>query len=187
MRGPLPDVLEAVVVGPDDRLVVCLPPYLTRADFDQAQDAIARAGFEGRVLVISGAEELAVLRSSSGIRRWRSIRRGDVPPDRPRVKRRAGLTAEERFHRSYRVDEETGCWVWLLALDEDCYGHFAVAGRNFRAHRWAFEHLVGPIPDGLTVDHLCRHTWCVNPAHMEAVTMGENNRRARASFAEGAQ
>ena len=42
------------------------------------------------------------------------------------------------------------------------------------AHRWSYEHHVGPIPEGLTVDHLCRNTSCVNPEHMEVVTREEN-------------
>ena len=45
-------------------------------------------------------------------------------------------------------------------------------------HRWAYEALVAPIPDGLTIDHLCRVRHCVNPAHLEVVTLAENIRRA---------
>ena len=45
------------------------------------------------------------------------------------------------------------------------------------AHRFAYELLIGPIPSGLTIDHLCRNTGCVNPAHMEPVTRAENARR----------
>ncbi|MDQ1426633.1 MAG: hypothetical protein QOK39_109 [Acidimicrobiaceae bacterium] len=44
-------------------------------------------------------------------------------------------------------------------------------------HRWSYEQLVGPIPDGLVLDHLCRVTACVNPAHLEPVTLAENFRR----------
>jgi hypothetical protein len=50
--------------------------------------------------------------------------------------------------------------------------------RTALAHRVAYEALVGPIPDGMTIDHLCRNKRCLNPAHMELVTRGENTRRA---------
>jgi hypothetical protein len=45
------------------------------------------------------------------------------------------------------------------------------------AHRWAYEHFIGPIPAGLEIDHLCRVRHCVNPAHLEPVTKSENRRR----------
>ncbi|MGY8831955.1 MAG: HNH endonuclease signature motif containing protein [Pseudomonadales bacterium] len=50
------------------------------------------------------------------------------------------------------------------------------------AHRWAHERFIGPIPDGMEVDHLCANTCCVNPAHLEAVTSEENRRRALEVF-----
>jgi hypothetical protein len=60
------------------------------------------------------------------------------------------------------------------------YGAFMVGGRNVRVHRWAYETLVGPIPDGLVIDHLCRVRNCVNPDHLEPVTHRENIRRGEA-------
>lgn len=54
-------------------------------------------------------------------------------------------------------------------------------GRTGSAHRAAYELLVGVIPEGLVIDHLCRHRSCVNPAHMEPVTQGENIRRGEAA------
>jgi hypothetical protein len=51
-----------------------------------------------------------------------------------------------------------------------------------KAHRFAYELLVGPIPDGLALDHLCLTTGCVNPAHLEPVTVAENSRRAAAHY-----
>lgn len=71
-----------------------------------------------------------------------------------------------------------GCHEWIGAgRDSGVYGRFDVDGRLVQAHRWAYEHAVGPIPQGLELDHLCRNTKCVNPAHLEPVTRAENLRR----------
>jgi hypothetical protein len=68
---------------------------------------------------------------------------------------------------------ETPCWVWVLTLNENGYGH---AGG--KAHRRYYERLVGPIPAGLELDHLCNVRACVNPDHLEPVTHADNIRRA---------
>ena len=66
------------------------------------------------------------------------------------------------------------CWEWT-ASRRNGYGQFGIcAGRVIEAHRYAYEYLVGPIPEGLHIDHLCRNMGCVNPAHMEPVTLVEN-------------
>lgn len=52
-----------------------------------------------------------------------------------------------------------------------------VIKRTYRAHRWYYEQAHGPIPDGLTLDHLCSQRACVNPDHMESVSLSENIRR----------
>jgi hypothetical protein len=84
---------------------------------------------------------------------------------------------------------ETGCWVlgahWK---SRDGYRTISIGtkpdGRPIpkRAHRFAYEELVGPIPEGLTLDHLCRNPPCVNPDHLEPVTQAENRRRAAAAI-----
>ncbi len=78
-----------------------------------------------------------------------------------------------------KVDKTVSdCWLWTGAKNSKGYGCFAVAGRSQLAHRVAYEELVGSIPDGLQIDHLCRIKSCVNPAHLEPVTALENmNRR----------
>ena len=76
-----------------------------------------------------------------------------------------------------KVDTSGECWLWLAATDRAGYGQFKIAGRQVKAHRYAYELLVGPIPPGLVIDHLCRVTGCVRPSHLEPVTNRENVRR----------
>ena len=74
---------------------------------------------------------------------------------------------------------QNGCWSWRGRRTILGYGVFYLPVRhNVYAHRIAYRMLVGPIPVGLEIDHLCRLTSCVNPSHLEAVTHGENLRRA---------
>lgn len=80
-----------------------------------------------------------------------------------------------------KVDRQGGpdaCWIWL-AHRVHGYGRWRpkTPGPTLPAHRFAFELLVGPIPDGLQIDHLCRNPPCVNPAHLEVVTPLENQLR----------
>lgn len=69
------------------------------------------------------------------------------------------------------------CLLWTAGRDADGYGKFKVDGRTVRAHRWLYEHWIGPIPDGLELDHLCRTPACVNPAHLEPVDARTNTLR----------
>lgn len=69
------------------------------------------------------------------------------------------------------------CWLCQGWTDWRGYGRFLLNGRKVVAHRFAYEVVRGPIPEGLELDHLCRVTSCVNPAHLEAVTHRENLRR----------
>lgn len=70
-----------------------------------------------------------------------------------------------------------GCIVWTGALREG-YGAIHHKGRMLRAHRVAYQLLVGPIPEGLVLDHLCRNRRCINPHHLEPVTMRVNTMRS---------
>ncbi len=86
-------------------------------------------------------------------------------------------TPEESFFS--KVDAVGICWEWTRATHKG-YGRFiAPDERRWLAHRWCWEYLVGPIPDGLVLDHLCENKACVNPDHLEVVTQGENARRGQ--------
>jgi hypothetical protein len=82
------------------------------------------------------------------------------------------VSALERFMN--KVVKSDQCWLWVGATVPAGYGRF---GPGY-AHRWSYEHHVGPIAPGLEIDHLCRNRSCVNPAHLEAVTHRENMRRS---------
>lgn len=81
---------------------------------------------------------------------------------------------------TYTVDPASGCW--LMHPDViDGYSRVHRDGESKLAHVWHWEQANGPVPDGLELDHLCRTPNCVRPSHLEAVTHGENMRRAFAA------
>jgi hypothetical protein len=69
------------------------------------------------------------------------------------------------------------CWVWTAARTTDGYGCFKDGPKQVMAHRFAYEQVIGPIPDGHQIDHLCRNPSCVRPEHLEPVTPRENTLR----------
>lgn len=84
----------------------------------------------------------------------------------------------DRFAEKVRVDLDTGCWEWTAHRNGKGYGVIWENGTK-SAHRVAWMLLVGPIAEGLTIDHaVCQNKGCVNPAHMELVTARENTSRS---------
>ena len=87
-------------------------------------------------------------------------------------------TPIERILPRVTVDPYRSCWVFGGAKHSAGYGVINIRGTVFYTHRLAYEWFHGDIPDGLTIDHLCRNRPCCNPMHLEAVTSAENIRRA---------
>lgn len=82
------------------------------------------------------------------------------------------------FWSKVQEDSKTGCWRWQAAKTSG-YGSFGVGcHRTALAHRVAYETLIGPVPDGMELDHLCRVRECCNPEHLEPVTHSENCARS---------
>lgn len=89
------------------------------------------------------------------------------------------MPIEMRFWDKVDKTDPQGCWIWTGATIPTGYGQVRGAGMNHRAHRVAYELVIGPIPDGLELDHLCSNRGCVNPDHLEPVRHAENIRRGR--------
>ena len=84
--------------------------------------------------------------------------------------------AIDRFNR-FLAASSSGCIEWTGRIDKYGYGQFRPGGRESSkvgAHRWSYEHHVGPVPPGLQLDHLCRNKKCVNHQHLEPVSPREN-------------
>jgi hypothetical protein len=93
----------------------------------------------------------------------------------------ANALASARMQRDVRdrlmekvVVNESGCWIFTGSINREGYGQIRCSGRSVKAHRASYLVHVGPISDGLELDHLCRTRACVNPQHLEPVTHREN-------------
>jgi hypothetical protein len=94
------------------------------------------------------------------------------------------LSPAERFFT--KVDMTGDCWIWTGSTTDYGHGQFYVGQQKFSAYRWLYEQFVGPVPEGLELDHLCRVPACVRPSHLEPVTHRENVLRGVAPTAVNA-
>ena len=138
-----------------------MPNYTHTCSVDGCQNKVGRKGARGWC--------------SKHYQRWMSTGSPTGSKKRSTTRLRRYQPAEQRFW-AY-VEKTDGCWQWKASFDSSGYGLLSVSGKSAKAHRFAYELLVGPIPHGLVIDHLCRNRACVNPAHMEPVTNYENLRR----------
>lgn len=95
------------------------------------------------------------------------------------------LPIEERF-MSHVEKDDSGCWLWQAFIGPTGYGDFWANNKMQRAHRWSYSNWNGSLIKGLTIDHLCRVRNCVNPEHLEQVTIKENVLRGESFVAKNA-
>lgn len=129
---------------------------------------VGRCAAEGcdRALVVNGYCRAHDARAKAG-----------RPVDGP-IKEHPPKRALVHFRHLF-TEDPSGCWLWSGSRTHPVwgYGTVSVDGHMVVAHRAVYEVVVGPIPTGMDIDHLCRVRLCVNPAHLEPVTRLENNRR----------
>lgn len=125
-----------------------------------------------RTCSIEGCEKPAKTRGWCGKHYHRWLRYGD-----PHAVKKVKGDDERRFWS--KVEKSADCWLWRGAADSHGYGRFHLIDYTTGAHRFAYESAVGPIPDGLQLDHLCRVPLCVNPQHLEPVLQIVNVRRGK--------
>jgi hypothetical protein len=120
---------------------------------------------------------------------------GDVDAGRPIMKDRDKVA---EFWQNVDKRGADDCWPWVGVVDPCGYGRFSAGGRSGLAHRWSYAQAYGPIPNGQPLDHTCHHNRdpqcprgraclhrrCVNPRHLEPVSLEENSYRAYGSSAE---
>ena len=81
---------------------------------------------------------------------------------------------EQRMEEHINYEPNSGCWIWGGATTHDGYAVYKINNKTYYAHRSVYEKEKGPIPDGLTLDHICRVRCCVNPNHLEPMTLRDN-------------
>src|SRR3990167_464885 len=117
---------------------------------------------------------------SSHYARWK--RHGDANRTLPTTAERFWGRVEKTGFTCRERPDLGDCWIYTGGTKIRGYGMFAIGNKSVSAHRWAYTQLVGPIPEGLTLDHLCYTRNCVRPSHLEAVSNGENVIRSHGSI-----
>ena len=103
------------------------------------------------------------------------------------VRRKAKERALKGFFNAFDSSDPKECWIWARSKHSKGYGAFRYGGRFVSAHVFSYEYHVGPVPDGLCLDHTCRNPACVNPAHLEPVTNKVNCLRGESPLAKNAR
>lgn len=151
---------------------ICEQPFKAHRPTQRFCSAACRATTQRKVSSIpclaEGCEGGATVRGWCDLHYRRWLRSGDAKGWRN--------NPERRFWES--VEKTEGCWLWRGAVSGTGYGRIKDDKQLFAVHRFAYELLVGDIPVGLEIDHLCRVRNCVNPDHLEAVTRQVNVQRA---------
>ena len=101
------------------------------------------------------------------------------PLDKPM---RGRLTDEEFFNYKCPIRQPGECWLWTSPVDPKGYGRWRRGSKG--AHRASYTMFVGPIPDGMTVDHTCFNPTCVNPEHLRLLTHSQNSANSRRALSE---
>ena len=106
-----------------------------------------------------------------------------MPPRKSDVGKGRYASATDRFFSRIKFNPETGCWLWTRCTGHGGYAVLVIGRANGKklsqlAHRFAYQLLRGPIPDGLVLDHLCSNPICLNPTRVEPVTQHVNVIRA---------
>jgi hypothetical protein len=110
------------------------------------------------------------------------------PEHRAAISKGLKVWASKRPRDFFRQVKKTPtCWIWKGVVLNGGYGQIKVKGKKFTAHRFFYELLVAPVPEGLTLDHLCRVRTCVNPVHLEPVTGRVNTLRGNNPCAQNAR
>lgn len=140
-------------------------------------------GVEQTACSVDGCDQPVHIKSrgwcSAHYQRWR--KRGTTDPaTRPSAEERFWAQVDQHGPVPEYAPHLGPCWLWTGTLDCDGYSVFGT-DESRSAHRFAYLHFVGPIPDGLHLDHLCRVRACCRPSHLQVVTPGENSRRRMAN------
>lgn len=132
----------------------------------------------GKTCLIEGCTKPTVVREWCKYHYDRGLKKGEILA-------LARVPVSTRFLS--KVQKTETCWLWIGAKTRDGYGQLRVGPMARYAHRVAYELLVGPIPSGLVLDHLCRTPSCVNPAHLEPVPQRTNVLRGVSPAAQQAR